>query len=97
MVGPYRAKYNITELADSEVHAQLAAEKRKLAIMETVEDDINFIQDIALSKQRIALLEDKVAKDEALTADTSAGATNMAVGKLQTLLGNHITAMTKED
>ena len=41
------------------------------------------------SKQRIAILEEKVAKEDAQSSDTAAGAANTMSDKLQTLLDTH--------
>ena len=85
----YKVFFKIKDMADSEIRYQLTEEKKKLEVYLTAES--SFVQEIAFSKQRISILEDKVAKEDCNSVDTTAGATKTLSGRLQTMLGTHPT------
>jgi hypothetical protein len=89
----YKRHFDVKDLAESELASQIEWERRRLSVMEV--DPPSFLQDIAHTKQRIAQLEDKLAKEDASAYTT--GEHHTTGGRIQLLLGNHIQAMAKEE
>jgi hypothetical protein len=86
----YKQHFDVRDLAESELSRDIEFERRRLANMEL--DPQAFIIEIAHAKQRIAILEDQRSSDDAST--TNGGEHHTTKGRLEILLGNHITQTT---
>ena len=89
----YKHLFDVQDLAESEITAQIETARKRLSIMEL--DPASFVLDIALTKQRITLLEEKRAKEDVSTH--TSGELHTTGGRLQVLLGNHISNIAKEE
>ena len=89
----YKHLFNIQELAESELTAQIALLRKKLVAMQM--EPTAFVLELAHTKQLIAQLEEKRSRDD--TSSHAGGEHHTTGGRLQLVLGNHISAMAKEE
>jgi len=89
----YKHLFHIQELAESELTAEIALARKKLVAM--MMEPTAFILEIAHTKQLIAQLEEKRSRDD--TSSHAGGEHHTTGGRLQLVLGNHISAMAKEE
>ena len=89
----YKHLFNIQELAESELTAEIELARKKLIAMQM--EPSAFILEIAHTKQRIVHLEEKRSREDA--SSHAGGEHHTTGGRLQMVLGQHITAMAKEE
>ena len=89
----YKHMFNIQELAESELTAEIELARKKLIAMQM--EPSAFILEIAHTKQRIVHLEEKRSREDA--SSHAGGEHHTTGGRLQMVLGQHITAMAKEE
>ena len=89
----YKSHFDINDLAESELTKEIEHLRQRLTTMQIT--PALFILDIAHAQQRIGQLEHMRAKEDA-SVHTS-GEHHTTGGRLQIVLGNHISNMAKED
>jgi len=89
----YKSHFDINDLAESELTKEIEFVRQRLTTMQIT--PACFILDIAHAQQRIGQLEEMRAKEDA-SVHTS-GEHHTTGGRLQIVLGNHISNMAKED
>ena len=89
----YKHLFNIQELAESELTAEIALARKKLVAM--MMEPAAFVLEIAHTKQLIVQLEEKRSRDDA--SSHTGGKHHTTGGRLQLVLGNHISAMAKDE
>ena len=89
----YKHLFNIQELAESELTAEIELARKKLIAMQM--EPSAFVLEMAHTKQLIAQLEEKRSREDA--SSHTGGEHHTTGGRLQMVLGNHITAMAREE
>ena len=89
----YKHLFNIQELAESELTAEIEMARKKLIAMQM--EPSAFVLEIAHTKQLIVQLEEKRSREDA--SSHTGGEYHTTGGRLQMVLGNHITAMAREE
>jgi hypothetical protein len=89
----YKHLFNIQELAESELTAEIALLRKKLIAMQM--EPTAFVLEMAHTKQLIVQLEEKRSREDA--SSHTGGEHHTTGGRLQMVLGNHISAMAREE